>query len=179
VERKLRLSPHVAEAIALSGGARPYVTAMMSIDAGNVGAWAQHRHLGFSTYAELAQRPEVYELVAEHVARVNRDLPAAARVRRFVLLHRPLDDDGRELTHTRTLRRAVVDERYADVVDALYADASHVTVTLAATAAAGAPPAAANGARPEAAITLAIRSMDGAGRAAAPAARTRQVARSA
>ncbi|MDX6683405.1 MAG: long-chain acyl-CoA synthetase [Solirubrobacteraceae bacterium] len=195
VERKLRLSPHVAEAIALSGGARPYVTAMMSIDAGNVGAWAQHGHLGFSTYAELAQRPEVYELVAEHVARVNRDLPAAARVRRFVLLHRPLDgDDGRELTHTRTLRRAIVDERYADVVAALYADASHVTVALAATGANGAPPAAANGARPaaangapeaangarpEAAITLAIRSMDGAGPAAAPAARTRQVARSA
>ena len=78
----------------------------MSIDADNVGAWARRKHLGFSSYAELTQKPEVFELIAEHVARANEDLPEAARVRRFVLLARRLDADDRRADLARARRAA-------------------------------------------------------------------------
>ena len=122
VERKLKLSPYVTDAVAVGGAARPHVTAVVSIDADNVGAWARRKHLAFSSYAELTQKPEVFELIAEHVARANEDLPEAARVQRFVLLARRLDADTGELTSTGTPRRAVVEQRYADVIAALYRD---------------------------------------------------------
>jgi long-chain acyl-CoA synthetase len=121
VESKLRFSPYVSEAVALCGDGRPYVTAMMSIDGASVGAWAQRNNLAFTTYAELARKPQVYDLVAVHVARVNRDLPEAASVKRFVLLSKPLEADDEELTRTRRVRRAVIDKRYAAVIADLYA----------------------------------------------------------
>jgi long-chain acyl-CoA synthetase len=132
VERKLKLSPYVTDAVALGGEARPYVASVVSIDADNVAAWARRKQLGFSSYAELTQKPEVFELIAEHVARANEDLPEAARVRRFVVLARRLDADSGELTWTGTPRRAVIEERYADVIAALYrGDASNVAARSA------------------------------------------------
>jgi long-chain acyl-CoA synthetase len=124
VESKLRLSPYVADAVALCGKGRPHVTALLSIDGANVGAWAQRNDLGFTTYAQLAAAPQVNDLIAAHVARVNQDLPESARVKRFVLLRKPLDADEQELTRTRNVRREVIDERYADVIADLYADAA-------------------------------------------------------
>jgi len=122
VESELRLSPYVSEAVALCANGRPYVTAMIAIDAAGVGAWAHRNDLIFTTYAELAAKPQVHDLIAAHVARVNRDLPEAARVRNFVLLPSRLDADEQELTRTRKLRRDVIEARYADVIAALYAD---------------------------------------------------------
>ncbi len=123
VENKLKLSPHVTEAVALCGEGRPYVAAMLSIDGATVGAWAHQHHLSFTTYAELAQQPQVYDLIAEHVARANEDLPDAANVKRFLLLHKQLDADEQELTRTRKVRREVVAERYAAAIADLYRDA--------------------------------------------------------
>jgi long-chain acyl-CoA synthetase len=163
VENKLKFSPNVMQAVAFGGEQRPYVTAMMSIDADNVAVWAQRNHLSFTTSSDLAQKPEVYELIAQHVSRANQDLPKGARIQRFVLLHRQLDADAGELTRTRTLRRAMIDERYAEIIGALYGGASDVTI-------------AASGS--ERTITLAIQSMDGRGTAEPAAGRGRQLARS-
>jgi long-chain acyl-CoA synthetase len=121
VENKLKFSPYVQEAVVF-GGDRPYVTAMVSIDMANVGAWAERNRLSYTTYTDLAQKPQVYELVAEAVRRVNRDLPRAARVARFVLLYKELDADDEELTRTRKVRRAFVESRYGDLIEGLYSD---------------------------------------------------------
>jgi long-chain acyl-CoA synthetase len=137
---------------------------MLSIDAGNVGIWAERNHVSFTTSTDLAQKQEVYELIAQHVARANQDLPARARVQRFVLLHRQLDADDGELTRTRTLRRAVIAKRHAPIIAALYDGASHVTIETSGS---------------ERTITLAIQSMDGRVAAEPTARRARQLARSA
>jgi len=129
VESKLRFPPDVMQAVVFGGDKRPCVTAMISIDADNVAAWAERNRVSFAGYADLAQQPQVYELIAGHVERANRDLPAWARVQRFVLLHKPLDS---ELTRTRTVRRAVIDERYAEIIAALHGDASDVTISTTA-----------------------------------------------
>jgi long-chain acyl-CoA synthetase len=109
------------------------VTAVICIDAGVVGKWAEEHHIPYTSYAELSQKPEVRELVAEVVRYVNRELPPAARIRRFVNLHKEFDADDEELTRTRKLRRAFLEERYREIVEGLYAGATEVHLATTVT----------------------------------------------
>jgi long-chain acyl-CoA synthetase len=127
IENKLKFSPYIKEAVAL-GQDRPYVAAMLNIDMANVGKWAETHGVAYTTYTDLAQKSRVYELIAQDVERVNTELPAVARVRRFVLLHKELDADDEEITRTRKVRRNVVGERYADIINALFGSSEHVRV---------------------------------------------------
>ena len=127
IENKLKFSPYIKEAVVF-GGDWPYVTAMVNIDMDNVGKWAEQRQLAYTTYTDLAQKPEVYALVRQQVERANADLPPAARIQRFLLLHKELDADDAELTRTRKVRRGYVAQRYSDIVSALYGPADHLDV---------------------------------------------------
>ena len=102
---------------------------MINIDMANVGKWAERRQLGYTTYADLAQKPEVYDLVHREVERVNRDLPESTRIRRYLLLPKELDPDDEEITRTRKLRRRVIAEKYAPFVEAFYDGRGEVAVT--------------------------------------------------
>ena len=133
VENKLKFSPYVDEAVVFGGEDRQHVAAMVSIDMETVGTWAERKRLNYTTYTDLAQKPEVYELIAEAVARANADLPEGARIRRFVLLHKQLDADDEELTRTRKVRRGTINARYGDVIEALFGDASEVSVSSTVT----------------------------------------------
>jgi long-chain acyl-CoA synthetase len=107
IENKLKFSPHVREAVVF-GGNWPFVTVMINIDMENTGKWAENHHIAYTTYSDLAQKPEVYALIRGQVERANADLPQAARIRRFLLLHKELDADDAELTRTRKVRRGYV-----------------------------------------------------------------------
>jgi long-chain acyl-CoA synthetase len=127
IENKLKFSPYIKEAVCV-GAERPYVAALINIDLQSVGKWAENRAIPYTTYQDLSQKPEVLRLVRGEVERVNRDLPASARVRRFVILHKELDADDEELTRTRKLRRGFIAEKYRAVIEALYAPVSEVRV---------------------------------------------------
>ena len=127
IENKLKFSPYVKEAVVF-GGDWPYVTAMINIDFANVGKWAERRQTSYTTYTDLAQKPEVYALIRKDVERANSDMPDAARIRRFILLHKELDADDGELTRTRKVRRRLVAQRYNEIVDALYGDRHDVEI---------------------------------------------------
>jgi long-chain acyl-CoA synthetase len=131
IENKLKFSPYVEEAVSFHGSAG--ITAIVCIDPRVVGAWAERTRVGYTTYTDLAGKPEVAQLLAEEVARANADLPEPIQVRRFVLLHKQLDPDDDEITRTRKVRRGVVGGRYAAIIAALdRGDASvgvHTTVT--------------------------------------------------
>ena len=131
IENKLKFSPYVQEAVVF-GGDWPYVTAMINIDMENTGKWAENNQLAYTTYTDLAQKPEVYDLVRDHVLSANEDLPEAARIRRFLLLHKELDADDAELTRTRKVRRRFVAQRYDHIISALYSqnDAIDVETTI-------------------------------------------------
>jgi long-chain acyl-CoA synthetase len=101
---------------------------MITIDFANAGKWAEKSQLAYTTFTDLSQKPEVYGLVREHVVRMNEDLPEAARIRRFLLLHKELDADDAELTRTRKVRRGFIAERYKLLVDALYGERDGVAV---------------------------------------------------
>ncbi len=127
IENKLKFSPYIREAVVF-GGDRPFVTAMVAIDYGNTGRWAEKCNIPYTTFTDLAQKGPVYELVRQHIERSNKDLPEAARVRRFLLLHKELDADDAELTRTRKVRRRYVASRHEVLIKALYGDAASVEV---------------------------------------------------
>jgi len=108
------------------------VAAILNIDADAVAAWAQRRKIAYSGYTDLAQNPQVYELLAGEIGRINNALAAAVRVKRFAVLHKELDPDDAEITRTRKLRRRFVAEKYAAIIDALY-DPAAVAVAVPAT----------------------------------------------
>ena len=122
LETKLRFSPFIREAV-VTGHHRPYVTALVQIDMDTVGKWAEGRRLAFTTFTELSQKPEVWALVRDEIARANQGLPEATRVRRVALLPKELDPEQGELTQTQKVRRGAIAERYADLIGTLYGDA--------------------------------------------------------
>lgn len=88
----------------------------------------ENRKLTFTTFTDLSQKPEVYELIAEEIRQINQSLPKVARVKRFVMLYKELDADDDEMTRTRKLRRGFVSERYANLIKALYEDQEELAV---------------------------------------------------
>jgi long-chain acyl-CoA synthetase len=132
LENKLKFFPYIKEAVAF-GDRRGEATAMINIDAQAVGDWAERRGIPYSGYVDLAQKPQVSELIRECVGKVNADLArdaklAGSQIHRFVILHKELDADDGELTRTRKVRRGFIGEKYAAVVQALYGDVSHCVV---------------------------------------------------
>ncbi len=124
VENKLKFFAHIKEAVAI-GDRRESVCAFINIDFEAVGNWAERRNLPYAGYTDLAQKPEVYELIRECIEKVNADLALDARlagsqISRFLILHKELDADDGELTRTRKVRRGFIAERYRVLVDALY-----------------------------------------------------------
>jgi long-chain acyl-CoA synthetase len=128
IENKLKFSPYIEESVVFWQEGSPEITAIITVEPSTVGAWAEHRRLGYTTYTDLVGKPEVSELLAEEVARANEDLPESVRVRRFVLLHKQFDPDDDEITRTRKVRRRVINERYAAIIDALADGASEVEI---------------------------------------------------
>jgi long-chain acyl-CoA synthetase len=127
IENKLKFSPYVKEAVVF-GGDWPFVTAFINIDFANVGKWAENHQIAYTTYTDLAQKPPVYQLVRKYVETANAELPSAARIKRFVLLHKELDADDAELTRTRKVRRKLVAQRYEDIINGLYSENPHVEI---------------------------------------------------
>jgi long-chain acyl-CoA synthetase len=136
LENKLKFFAHVKEAVAFGNG-RDFVCAFINIDLGSVGNWAERRGIPYSGYTDLAGKPEVYELIRGLIEQVNADLAtepglADSQVRRFLILHKELDPDDDELTRTRKVRRGFIADKYASLVDALYAGRAvqHVDTTM-------------------------------------------------
>jgi long-chain acyl-CoA synthetase len=127
IENKLKFSTYIAEAVIL-GAERPYLTAMICIRYSVVSKWAEKRRIAFTTYTDLAAKPEVYALIRREVETVNTSLPEGQRIRRFVLLYKELDADDGELTRTRKVRRGVIAGKYAAIIDALYSDAGYIDI---------------------------------------------------
>jgi long-chain acyl-CoA synthetase len=132
IENKIKFSPYVKEAVCI-GQARPFVTALLNIDLASVGAWAERRGLAYTSYTDLAQKPEVYDLIHQEVVRVNRSLDEdqqlrGAQIKKFLILHKELDPDDEEITRTRKIRRGYIAQKYAALIEALYGDRDHVAV---------------------------------------------------
>jgi long-chain acyl-CoA synthetase len=132
IENKLKFSPYIREAVAF-GHEKPFVAAMIAIDPGTVGNWAERRGIPYTSYMDLSQKPEVRELIREEIRRGNQTLPEATRIRRFLLLTKDLEADDAEVTRTRKVRRRYVADKYAAVIAALYGGAGEAELSTSIT----------------------------------------------
>ncbi len=127
IENKLKFSPYVAEAVTLGDG-RDYLAAMICIRFSIVSKWAEKNRISFTTYTDLSSRPETYELLRKEVEAVNATLPRAQRISKFLLLYKELDADDGELTRTRKVRRTVINDKYGDIINAIYGDRPDIDI---------------------------------------------------
>ena len=127
LENRLKFSPYIKEAVVI-GKDRPFLSALICIDLRTVGTWAEKKRISYTTYTDLSSRAEVYDLIQAELDKVNVTLQPAARIRKFVLLYKELDADDEELTRTRKVRRAFVEERYATIIAALYGEQDRIAI---------------------------------------------------
>jgi long-chain acyl-CoA synthetase len=132
IENKLKFCPYIKEAVAI-GQDKPYVVTFINIDPGAVGNWAERRSIAYTSYTDIAQKPEVYDLIYNEAVRVNKDLMEdeqlrGAQIHKYLILHKELDPDDEEITRTRKIRRRFIAEKYADLIDALYSQRDSVEV---------------------------------------------------
>jgi long-chain acyl-CoA synthetase len=119
IERAMNSSRYIAQSVAC-GDRRKFITALIALDAANIGPWAATRGLGGASIEELAERPEVHELIEAEITAANRELASFETVKRFRILPRELTIEGGELTPTLKVRRKLVYERYSDRIEQMY-----------------------------------------------------------
>ncbi len=127
IEGRLKFSPFIRDAMVI-GNNQEYVTAILNMDYENSGRWAERNHIAYTSHADLSQKAEVLKLLAGVVQRVNIALPAVTRLKKFVVLHKDFDPDEAELTRTRKLRRNFMEQRYEQIVTALYEEKDRVDI---------------------------------------------------
>ncbi|WP_197918679.1 AMP-binding protein [Thiosulfatihalobacter marinus] len=124
VENKLKFYPDILEVV-LFGNGRDRCVAFINIDLSAVGNWAERNNIAYASYQELAGHPRVLDTIQEHVEAVNKSVAedpmlSGCQIHRFVVLHKELDADDGELTRTRKVRRAIIADKFNDIVEALY-----------------------------------------------------------
>ena len=124
VENKLKFFPNVLEAVVFGSG-RDRCIAFINIDLTAVGNWAERNNIAYASYQELAGHPQVLDTIQSHIEEVNisvaqDEMLSGCQIHRFLILHKELDADDGEMTRTRKVRRRIVEEKFADLIDALY-----------------------------------------------------------
>ena len=128
LENKLKFSPFIKDVMVVGDKGHEYPFALINIDFTNVGQWAEKNRLPYTTFTDLSQKDEVYDLIQKDVERTNADLPPTGRLLKFMLLYKEFDPDEGELTRTRKLRRGFLEDRYAEAIEAAYHDRPSLTV---------------------------------------------------
>ena len=137
VENKLKFFPNILEAVVFGDG-RKSCMAFINIDLTAVGNWAERNNIAYASYQELAAHPQVYEMLQDNIQETNRSLAddpmlSGCQITRFLVLHKELDADDGELTRTRKVRRNIIAERYAALIEALYGGAGSVLAEVEVT----------------------------------------------
>jgi len=131
VENKLKFFPNILEVVVFGNG-RDTCTAFINIDLNAVGNWAERNNIAYASYQELAGHPEVYQTIKSHVEEVNISVAedsmlSGCQIHRFLVLHKELDADDGEMTRTRKVRRVIVEDKYADLIEGLYSSATEIS----------------------------------------------------
>jgi len=121
IERTLRTSRYISQVVAY-GDKRKYISALISLDPENIAEWAKQNGLGSAGAEELAADPRVNTLIEQEVAARNGSLASFESVKRFRILPRDLSIEDGELTPTLKVKRKVVCDKYAHLLDSMYDD---------------------------------------------------------
>lgn len=119
IENEFKASPYIKDAVVIGDG-RNYLTALIIIEYDNVGKWAEDQRIPYTTFKDLSQKPEVYELVSNVTEEVNRKFARVETIKKFRILDKELDQDDDELTATQKVRRNIIEKKYKDVIESMY-----------------------------------------------------------
>jgi long-chain acyl-CoA synthetase len=128
IESRLKFSPYIRDAWVLAGPDKAYVSAIITIDYENVGRWADRKRVIYTTFSDLSQKSEVYELIRQEIQRINNALPQGCRVMKYTNLHKEFDPDESELTRNRKLKKKFVEERYRELINAIYSEKTEALI---------------------------------------------------
>jgi long-chain acyl-CoA synthetase len=124
IENMLKVNPLILNAV-LIGDAHKFISALIVPNFANVEGVAREQGRTFASHDKLAADPWVHELIGREVAQVNANLAQYETIKRFALLDHDFTFDGGQLTYTLKLKRRVIAERYAKIIEELYAEAPH------------------------------------------------------
>jgi long-chain acyl-CoA synthetase len=119
IENQLKFSPYITDAVVI-GDKRAYLTALIMIDQENVEQYAQERSIPFSNYASLCRAREIQELIQAELDRVNRQFARVEQIKTFRLIEQRLTAEDEELTPTMKLKRKLVHQKYAELIESMY-----------------------------------------------------------
>jgi long-chain acyl-CoA synthetase len=122
LENMLKASDYIMDAV-LVGNGKPYLTCLVVLDEETVSHHAQSVNVPFSSFADLASRPEIHSLVQGEVDRVNGHWSDREQILDFRILRWELSDEEEELTPTMKVRRKFMCLRYRDLIEEMYASA--------------------------------------------------------
>jgi len=120
IANALKFSPYIKDCVAIGDEKKDYIFAIVVIDFESVGRWAEKNRIPYTTLTDLSQRKEVYKLIEPDIIRVNKVLPKAAQIQKYLILYKEFDADEGELTRTRKVKRSFIEQRYANLVEAAY-----------------------------------------------------------
>lgn len=119
IENQLKFSAFISDAVVI-GDKRPYLSCLVMIDLENVTKFAQDNDVPFTNYTSLCHTEAVVELIGSEIERVNTRFARVETIKKFRLIDQLLDPEDEELTPTMKLKRKVVNEKYADMINEMY-----------------------------------------------------------
>ena len=119
IENAIKASPYVKEAVVIGDGRR-YLTALVGIELDTVGDWAQRNGLGYTTYRDLSEKPEVLQLIRGVIREANEKFARVEQIKKFRMVPKELDHEDGELTATQKVKRSAVAAAFTEHVEAMY-----------------------------------------------------------
>jgi long-chain acyl-CoA synthetase len=121
LENQIKFSPYVTDAVVI-GDKRPYLVCLIMIDQENVEKFAQDNDVPFSNYLSLTRAAEVQKLIEGEIERVNKQFARVEQIKKFRLIEKKLGAEDEELTPTMKLKRKLVSQKYAELIESMYRD---------------------------------------------------------
>ncbi len=119
IENQLKFSPYINDAIVI-GDRLKFLSALIVLDEENVIQFAQDHKIPFTTYESLTTTPEIQELIQREVDSVNKTLAHVETVKKFTIIPKKLYEEDGEVTPTMKVKRKYINERYGDLIKAMY-----------------------------------------------------------
>lgn len=121
IENTLKSSPYIANAVVV-GNHRKFVSALVVPDFDKLEIWARENNVAFGDRKELIARPEVYEFYMQEIDRLTPHLASYEKIKKITLLDKDFEIEAGELTPTLKVRRKIVEEKYKNLIDRMYAE---------------------------------------------------------
>jgi long-chain acyl-CoA synthetase len=119
IEGRLKSSALISQAVVI-GDARPFLSALLTLDADAVTKWAEEHEVDFSDLGDLSANSKVLQAIEAEVSRVNEGLSQVERIKKWTVLPQDFSQDAEEITPTLKVRRRTITERYGDVIESMY-----------------------------------------------------------